>query len=54
MSEWAVPSFIIPKKNGTLCIISDFRELNKKSIGYFFPIPKIFIKIRRFPIRHLS
>ena len=28
-SEWAFPSFIIPKSNGTVRFISDFRELNK-------------------------
>ena len=27
-SEWAVPSFIIPKKHGTVRFIMDFRELN--------------------------
>ena len=27
-SEWAAPTFIIPKKNGTVRFISDFRELN--------------------------
>lgn len=28
-SEWAAPTFIIPKKNNTVCIITDFRGLNK-------------------------
>jgi RNase H-like domain found in reverse transcriptase len=27
-SEWAAPSFIIPKKDGTVWFINDFRELN--------------------------
>ena len=28
-SEWVAPSFIIPKKDGTVQFINDFRELNK-------------------------
>jgi hypothetical protein len=27
-SEWASPSFAIPKKNGTIRVITDFRKLN--------------------------
>ena len=27
-SQWAAPTFIIPKNNGTVRLISDFRELN--------------------------
>ena len=40
-SEWAAPTFIIPKKNGTVRFISDFRELNKRIRRKPFPIPKI-------------
>jgi hypothetical protein len=40
-SEWASPSFIIPKKNKTGCFLSNFWEVNKRLIKKPFPIPKI-------------
>ena len=40
-SEWGAPTFIIPKKDGTVRFISDFRELNKRIKQKPFPIPKI-------------
>jgi hypothetical protein len=40
-SKWALPSFIIPKKDHTVCKISDFRELNKQIVRKPYPIPKI-------------
>jgi hypothetical protein len=40
-SEWASPTFIIPKKNGQVRFISDFREVNKRLVRKPFPIPKI-------------
>ena len=40
-SEWGTPTFIIPKKNGTVRFISDFRELNKRLKRKPFPTPKI-------------
>ena len=40
-SEWVSPSFIIPKKDNTVCFISDFREVNNRLVRKSFPIPKI-------------
>jgi hypothetical protein len=42
-SGWASPSFAIPKKNGTIRVVTDFRKLNLllKHPSHPFPIPKI-------------
>jgi hypothetical protein len=40
-SEWALPSFIIPKKDKTARFLSDFWEVNKRLVRTPFPIPKI-------------
>ena len=40
-SEWASPSFIISKKNKTVRLLSDFREVNKRLVRKPFPLPKI-------------
>ena len=40
-SEWALPSFIVPMKNGTVCFFSNFWEVNKRIVRTPFPIPKI-------------
>ena len=40
-SEWAAPTFIIPKKNGTPRFVSDFRVLNSHLKRKPFPIPPI-------------
>jgi hypothetical protein len=39
--KWASHSFIIPKKDQTVCTISDFKELNKRIVRKPYPIPKI-------------
>jgi hypothetical protein len=40
-SQWASPTFIIPKKDLIVRTISDFRELIKRIIRKPYPIPKI-------------
>ena len=40
-SEWAAPTFVIPKKDGSVRFISDFRELNKRIRRQPYPIPNI-------------
>ena len=40
-SKWALPTFIIPKRDQSVRFISDFREVNKQIIRYPYPIPKI-------------
>jgi hypothetical protein len=39
--EWASPLFIIPKKNRTVCFLSNLWEVNKRLVQKPFPIPKI-------------
>ncbi len=40
-SELDSPYFIIPKKDNTLCFISNFREVSKRPVKKPFPIPII-------------
>ena len=40
-SQWASPTFIIPKSNGQVRVISDFREVNKRIERKPWPLPKI-------------
>ncbi len=40
-SEWALLSFIVPKKNNTLHFLSNFWEVNKRLVRKPFPNPKI-------------
>ena len=40
-SEWALPTFIIPKKDNTVRVVSNFREINKRIVRNPFPIAQI-------------
>jgi hypothetical protein len=39
-SEWAAHTFMLPKNNGTVRLISDFRKLNEQLKIKPYPIPK--------------
>jgi hypothetical protein len=39
-SEWALPSFILPKKDRTVCFLSNFWEVNKRLLRNPFQSPK--------------
>jgi hypothetical protein len=36
--QWALPTFIIPKKDSTVHTISGFRELNKRIVRKPYPM----------------
>ena len=38
---WASPSFIIPKKNGEVRVVTDYREVNKRLERRPYPLPTI-------------
>ena len=40
-SQWGAPTFAQPKKNKTIRVLTDFRQLNKQIIRKPYPIPKI-------------
>jgi hypothetical protein len=39
-SEWALPSFIVPKKDRTVCFLINFGEVNKRLVRKPFPSSK--------------
>jgi hypothetical protein len=40
-SQWVSPLVIVPKKNGKWHVCVDYRELNKETLKYHFPLPFI-------------
>ena len=40
-SEWAAPTFVIPKKTLDVRVVTDFRKLNSQLVRKPFPLPKI-------------
>ena len=48
-SPWAAPCFIIPKKDGTVRFLTDFRRLNAQLERRPYPIPKISTLLQGIP-----
>ena len=39
-SEWGTPVFIIPKKEGTVPFLTNYRKVNRQIVRKPFPIPR--------------
>lgn len=40
-NEWVSPLVVVPNKNGNWRVYVDYRELNKATRKYYFPLPFI-------------
>ena len=40
-SPWGAPAIFVSKKDGTLCMCIDYKELNKVTIKNKYPLPRI-------------
>ena len=40
-SAWASPSFLMPKKDGSVRFLTDFRQVNQRLVRKPYPLPKI-------------
>ncbi|KAG6611199.1 Pol Polyprotein [Phytophthora cinnamomi] len=47
-SEWASPAFVIPKKDGFVRLVCDYRRLNRLLLRSFYPLPVIGNLLRQF------
>jgi hypothetical protein len=41
VSPWGAPTLFVKKKDGTLCLCIDYRQLNKMTIKNKYPFPRI-------------
>src|ERR1041385_4296614 len=40
-SPWGAPALFVQKKDGTSCLVQDYRGINKKTIKNKYPLPRI-------------
>ncbi len=38
-SPWKSPLFLVPKKDGALCPVIDFRKVNEVTVDDHYPLP---------------